>query len=126
SISGVSNRSSLAHEDYDVTANLKTTRVHRDANLIPQPVISGSIVLTSKVRKLRSGAPMHTFFSFSNGSYDSATRQLSIEIMSVQGTPAIEVNCKRSSAEDTIFHCLWLSLISDVRMEFDLKPAAGN
>jgi hypothetical protein len=111
-------------DDYLVTANLKTIRVPKDGSLLPQPVISGSFILTNKNRKLRSGAPVRTVFSFTNGSYDSPTRQLSVVIQSVQGTPAIVVNCKKASATDTAFQCVWLSLISDVRVEFALTRIA--
>lgn len=107
-------------DDYIVTANLKTIRVPKEGSLLPQPVISGSFILTNKNRRLRSGAELRTVFSFSNGSYDSSTRQLSVVIQSVQGTPAIVVNCKKESAGDTAFQCVWLSLISDVRVEFSL------
>lgn len=112
-----------SQEDYDVKAYFKTVRVHKDGSLLPQPVISGSFLLTNKSRRTRSGDPVKTVFAFTNGSYDSATHQLSVEITSVQGTPAIEVNCKRSSNEDPSFRCMWLSLISDFRMDFTLNQA---
>ena len=109
------------YEGYDVRAFLKTVRVHKDGSLLPQPVISGSFILTNKTLRTRTGEPVTTVFAFTNGSYDSATHQLSVEISSVQGSsPAIEVNCKRSSNEDPVFHCYWLSLVGSFRMEFDL------
>lgn len=114
---------SSGYEGYDVKAFLKTVRVHKDGSLLPQPVITGSFVLTNQSRRTRTGQPVTTVFAFTNGSYDSATHQLSVEINSVNGTPAIEVNCKRGSNEDPVFHCLWMSLIGDFRMDFDLTQA---
>jgi hypothetical protein len=111
-------------DDYVVNANLKTIMVPKDGNLLPQPVISGSFILTNKNKRLKNGSPVKTVFSFTNGSYDSATRQLSVVIQSVQGTPAIVVNCKKASPVDTAFQCVWLSLISDVRIEFSLTRDA--
>jgi len=106
---------------YSVHAQILLSTAPKDSATVPQPMLTGTFELTRADRRDLDGAPLKAVFAFTNGTYDSASSVLAINIQGNQGAPAIVVSCK--SAEPERLECDWQSLVSDSHFTFTLRKA---